>query len=211
LVEVETCLNAFKKYQRPINPQAPCRLEDFCFFLYNENMKDIIQKENLILRKNAKEVSANEITAAKIRKIINDMKKALSAEESGVAIAAPQIGVSLRIFIVAGKIFKDPEDENTPAPPDLVFINPVVVNSSKEKEVADEGCLSVKNWFGKVERQKKMTVKAFNEKGEQFRRGGSGLLSQIFQHEIDHLNGILFTDKAIEMREHKQHNDEKQN
>lgn len=172
-------------------------------------MSKIIQKGDSLLNSVAKEVPAQKIRTPEIQDILKDMKKALSKEESGVAIAAPQIGESLRIFIVSGKILKDAEDENAPTPPDLVFINPTIEKSSGAKEEVDEGCLSVRNWFGKVERAVKTTVRAYNQKGEIFERGGSGLLAQIFQHEVDHLNGILFTQKAKELHEMKPHDENK--
>ena len=84
---------------------------------------------------------------------------------------------------------------------DLVFINPEIVKASKEKKEVDEGCLSVRWLYGKVRRSARVTLRAYNEKGERIERGASGLLAQIFQHEVDHLNGILFTDKAKEVWE----------
>ena len=72
---------------------------------------------------------------------------------------------------------------------------------SKKRQILDEGCLSVRPLFGKVERSEKATVTAYDENGKKFTRGGSGLLAQIFQHEIDHLNGILFIDKATDLKE----------
>lgn len=172
-------------------------------------MRKIIQKGDPLLNSVAKEVSIEKIKTPEIRNIIKEMKKSLSKEESGVAIAAPQIGESLRIFVVSGKIFKDTEDENAPTLPDLVFINPTIEKSSSTKKEVDEGCLSVRRWFGKVERTVKTTVRAYNQKGEIFERGGSGLLAQIFQHEMDHLNGILFTQKAKELHEMKPHEENK--
>jgi peptide deformylase len=118
-----------------------------------------------------------------------------------VAIAAPQIGESLRIFIVSGRAFdieKGIYDENAKKPKseDLVCINPKIDRLSRDKADMDEGCLSVRYLYGKVKRSKKATVTAYNESGKKFTRGGSGLLAQIFQHETDHLDGVLFIDKA---------------
>src|SRR3990167_7584579 len=84
---------------------------------------------------------------------------------------------------------------------DLVFINPEIIKLSKKKYWAPEGCLSVRWLYGKVFRADKATVRAYNENGERFTRGASGLLAQIFQHEIDHLNGILFIDTAKDLEE----------
>lgn len=162
-------------------------------------MSNIIQTDNQILRKTAKEVSTEKITSSEIQKILSDMKKTLSKEKVGVALAAPQINIPLRIFIVSGKIFKNIEDENAPIPSDLIFINPTITKISKDKKLIEEGCLSIRSQYGKIKRSKKVTVRAYDENGKMFERGGSGMLAQIFQHEIDHLNGILFTDNAKEL------------
>ena len=171
-------------------------------------MIKIIQKENKILRETAKPVAVKEIKGPKIQKILADMTEAMNSQNDSVAIAAPQIGVSLRIFIVSKKVFEIPEKETSPmdnkmknTKDDLVFINPEIVKLSKKKEEMDEGCLSVRWLYGRVKRSTNITVRAYNEKGEQFTRGAGGLLAQIFQHEIDHLNGILFTDKAANIEE----------
>jgi peptide deformylase len=79
---------------------------------------------------------------------------------------------------------------------DAVFINPVLKKVSNEKRIVEEGCLSVRWLYGKVKRGTKATVQAWDENGQKFERGGTGLLAQIFQHETDHLNGVLFIDKA---------------
>src|SRR3989344_2226604 len=162
--------------------------------------KTILQKESAILRKICQEIPAYSIKSPKIQKIIAEMKSALASQDDGVAIAAPQIGYSLCMFVVSGKVASiikiNPTDTETPTMPDLVFINPHLKKISKEKMIVEEGCLSVRYLYGKVSRGKKATVEAYDEKGKKFERGGTGLMSQIFQHEIDHLNGVLFIDKA---------------
>ena len=174
----------------------------------------IIQKDNPTLHLIAREVSAEELGTPKIQKIIENMKEALHAEEDGVAIAAPQIDISFRIFVVSGKVPKliemqekketdiDLKDikENIP---DEIFINPKIVKASKTRAVMEEGCLSVRWLYGKVKRSKQVTIEAMNEKGEPIKRGASGLIAQIFQHEIDHLDGILFIDKATDIEEYE--------
>ncbi|MBI1974707.1 MAG: peptide deformylase [Candidatus Zambryskibacteria bacterium] len=155
-------------------------------------MTEILQKDAPVLRKKAKAVSVKDIGSKKIRSVVERMRAAMHAEEDGVAIAAPQIGESLRIFVVNGKIFSSE---------DLVFINPEIIKFSKKKRGMEEGCLSLRWLYGQVRRSEKITIKAYNEKGRLFQRGASGLLAQIFQHEIDHLDGILFTDKAKNVRD----------
>ncbi len=159
----------------------------------------IVQKGNPVLDKPAEVVPVSEITSPKIKKIIADMKKALAGEADGAAIAAPQIGVPLRIFVVSGRILRKTDDENEETPPDVTFINPIITKLSKTKKAMDEGCLSVRGQYGMIERATKATVKAYDEWGKSFMRGGSGLLAQVFQHECDHLEGILFVSKATEI------------
>lgn len=167
----------------------------------------ILQKENPILREVAKEVPIEDIPDKKIQKILREMKTALYNEPDGLAIAAPQIGVSLRIFIVNTKYEsvqtyeKTNNTNNTNKEEDLVFINPEIIKLSKEKEFMFEGCLSVRWLYGQVKRAINTTIRAYDEKGRVFERGSSRLLAQIFQHEMDHLNGILFIDKAQDLEE----------
>jgi peptide deformylase len=82
-----------------------------------------------------------------------------------------------------------------------VFINPKLVKVSKEKEVVDEGCLSVRYLYGKVKRSKKATIEAYGLDSKKFTMGGSGIIAQIFQHEMDHLRGVLFIDMATDLEE----------
>ena len=168
--------------------------------------KKILQKEAAVLRKIAESVALDSISTPKIQTIIKEMKEALSSQDDGVAIAAPQIGYTLRIFVVSRKvknIIKKKKDENEISEEEAVdlgddrtFINPVIKKVSKKRDVVEEGCLSVRFLYGKVSRASKATVEAYDEHGKKFSVGGTGLMAQIFQHETDHLNGILFIDKA---------------
>ena len=181
----------------------------------SDKMVEILQKDAPELRLVAEPVALADIKSPKIAAIISHMKKALLEQDDGVAIAAPQIGESLRIFIVASRALKMiAEDEgliahddtgglnNTDAKfSDLIFINPEIIKASKKTEWMEEGCLSVRYLYGKVKRSPKVTVKAHDENGKIFTRGASGLLAQIFQHEIDHLDGTLFIDKAKNIKE----------
>ena len=173
-------------------------------------MVAIVQNGNPVLRKVAVTVPEKSITSPKIQGVLGRMKSALDSQEDGVAIAAPQIGESLRIFVVSERALDVPDDleERKKQPKSsgkvyghLVFINPVMTKISRSKALLEEGCLSVRYAYGKVRRATKASVKAWNEKGEFFTRGASGLMAQIFQHEIDHLDGVLFIDKAIDVKE----------
>ncbi|NCN07978.1 peptide deformylase [Candidatus Parcubacteria bacterium] len=166
--------------------------------------KTIVNKDNPILREIAKPVEEKDLGSKKILNILNKMRRALYSEEDGVAIAAPQVGESLRMFMVRGDILKansDPNITNDNHYQDLVFINPEIIRASKKKRPMDEGCLSVRWLYGKVERSEKVKIKAWDEKGQKIEVGSSGLMAQIFQHEIDHLNGILFIDKAVDVQD----------
>ncbi len=166
-----------------------------------------------VLRKTAEEVRVRDIKTIKIKKILKEMSQALKSQADGVAIAAPQIGYKLRIFVVSGKIFAKDFEKRPPRPPatppsqgeknlkDLVFINPKISKLSREKEWMPEGCLSVRWLYGNTFRSKKATITAYGENGKKFTRGASGLLAQIFQHETEHLNGRLFIDHAKDIRE----------
>lgn len=170
-------------------------------------MVTIVQNGDPVLRHVALSVPPLEITNGKIKRIIASMKEALASQNDGVAIAAPQIGESLRIFVVSGKIF-DPDFKRGETNeleygkyPDLVFINPEFTKISKKTKWMQEGCLSVRWLYGEVKRSTNATVRAYDENGTMFERGGGGLLAHIFQHEIDHLDGTLFIDKAKNLEE----------
>jgi peptide deformylase len=183
-------------------------------------MGEIVQKENQILREIAKPIPVENLKSRRVETIVRRMIKALDKEEDGIAIAAPQIGESLRIFVVSQKIFELLEEEKVKGKSkrenldkfekqngeekvfkDMVFINPEILKTSKKKMKMEEGCLSVRWLYGNVERSEKTLIKAYDENGKLFTMGGSGLLSQVFQHEMDHLEGVLFIDKAKNLRE----------
>ncbi len=161
----------------------------------------LVDRSDPVLRDKAALVPIDEIQSKKVRDVIKKMKEAMHAEEDGVAIAAPQIGESFRIFVVNGEALashrgKSSADAGTKRAEDLVFINPELVKLSKKKSLMEEGCLSLRWLYGKVRRSEKATIKAYGEKGEKITKGASGLLAQIYQHEMDHLDGKLFIDKA---------------
>jgi peptide deformylase len=159
----------------------------------------IVQNGDPVLRELAQSVPIKEIGSAKFQKIMRDMKAALASQSDGVAIAAPQIAQPFRIFIVASSALRMIDEEY--AGGDLVFINPEIKKLSRQKHEVEEGCLSVRYLYGKVKRSKKASVRAYDETGKRFERGASGLLAQIFQHETDHLDGILFIDHAYDVQE----------
>ncbi|HEY4514184.1 MAG TPA: peptide deformylase [Candidatus Paceibacterota bacterium] len=182
--------------------------------------KILSEKENPGLRKPAQKIPVADIKSAHIQGLIAEMKALLSVEKYGVALAAPQVGEPMRLFIVSGRAlargkrnapdaenYSDAEAEeetSEPAPPDLVYINPELLKISRKKSEKHEGCLSVRGKWGVVPRAEKATVRAYDENGVRFTRGASGFLAHIFQHELDHLEGILYTDKATAVYEEKE-------
>lgn len=148
------------------------------------------------LRKIAETVKKPEFGSKELKQTIKTMQKALSKEKDGVALAAPQIGVSKRIFVVALQAYP-PEAKWKP----LVFINPKIIKTSKKHKEMQEGCLSIRWVYGKTTRAISVTIEAYDETGNKFSFGSSGLIAHIFQHEIDHLEGILFIDHGFDLEE----------
>lgn len=183
-----------------------------CFYsppVYSVHMRSILPaEENPVLRGVAKDIPVSTIQSEYIQTLIGEMKTLLAQEEYGVALAAPQVGEPIRLFIVSGhalaKNARASEEEPTEA--DQVYINPVLVKMSRGKKGKHEGCLSIRGKWGTVKRAEKATVRAYDERGQEFTRGASGFLAHIFQHELDHLEGILYTDKADEVFDDEQKN-----
>ncbi len=156
----------------------------------------IITIPNPILKKKAKKISSIDSST---KKIIKDMISTLKKVE-GAGLAAPQIGQSIRIIVIE----LDNRDKNNSllkeiSIPLTVLINPEIVKYSEKKEEDEEGCLSLPNIWGIVPRHKNITVKGINENGKKVKIKTSGSLSRILQHEIDHLNGILFTERIEDL------------
>ena len=170
----------------------------------------IVQDGDPVLRSVATEVSLSDIGSKEINRVIERMNTALEREADGVAIAAPQIGVPLRIFIVSRKAFavedEETKDEKTKKvlimpERNMVVINPKMTKLSKKRVKVPEGCLSCRWLYGDTIRHEKAAIRAYDEHGKAFTYGGAALIAQIFQHECDHLNGILFVDHATNIEE----------
>lgn len=152
-----------------------------------------------MLREKAKEIPAEEIKSKKFQNIIKKMKKVIAENNDALAVAAPQIGESWQITVISEWTLNPVSETPKTEFKNMVFINPKIIKASRDKKLFPEGCLSAPDQFGEVKRAEKVKVEAYNEKGEKFTRGASGLLAQTLQHEIDHLNGILFIDKATNL------------
>ena len=135
-----------------------------------------------ILRKKSKEVK---VVDDKIRQLLDDMAETMYNTENGGGLAAPQIGVLKRlvVFDMGEGLIK--------------LVNPKIIKAEGTQKVV-EGCLSIPNKYGKLERPAKVTIEALNENGEKIILTGTGDLAKCFCHEIDHLDGILFTDFVTE-------------
>jgi len=138
----------------------------------------IVEHPNPVLRRKAKRV--NHVDEA-LNKLIDDMIETMH-HASGIGLAAPQVGISLKIAVIGM-----PEEEV------IVLVNPEVVKKSGERTVI-EGCLSIPGYRGEIKRSEQVTVKAFDRRGKAFRIRADDLLAEALEHEIDHLNGILYID-----------------
>lgn len=139
-----------------------------------------------VLREKAQPV---ENIDGKVVKLLSDMREIMHAA-SGVGLAGNQVGIPLQLVTLV-----NPETGE-----DLLLVNPCIQSLGEEKEVAEEGCLSLPQVFSKVERPRKVTVKAFTPSGKEVVMEAEGFLARILQHEIDHLQGVLFIDRLAPHR-----------
>jgi peptide deformylase len=151
-------------------------------------IREIVTLPDPVLRRKARKVT--EFTP-ELLTLIDDMVETMRAEP-GVGLAANQVGVSWRLIVVE---YGDDEDEEVP-PKLYVVVNPEFTRLSKEMIVGTEGCLSIPGYVGNVERYESLTVKGLNRRGQPVTIKAKGWLARIFQHEVDHLDGVVFTDRA---------------
>ena len=152
-------------------------------------LRNVVTEGDEVLRKHCREVK--EVTP-RIRQTLNDMLETMRSS-MGVGIAAPQVGIMRRMFVAQ----PDPEDDDTV----YFMINPVMLEMSEEKELGVEGCLSVPDMVGDVERSVWIKMEATNLEGERKVYDFEGFDARVMQHEYDHLDGILYTDKCVNFRE----------
>lgn len=148
----------------------------------------IITVPSPILREKSAKISTEGMKESDFKSFCEDLTKTMK-EKDGIGLAAPQVGKNIRIIAV--------DTKNGP----ICMINPEILKKSIRKEWDEEGCLSVPDVYGKVKRHKKITCKFINKKGDQEKINANGLFARVIQHEVDHLNGILFTDKAKNIQE----------
>jgi len=149
-------------------------------------MLNIITIPNPLLRQ--KSLTIKDPLAQEIQDLLPEMTETM-IKKDGVGLAAPQIGLNIRLIVVRHK-------DN-----DIIMINPEILKKSLFKEWDEEGCLSVPGVFGQVKRHKKLTVRYLDSDGKSQQLEAEGFFARVIQHEVDHLNGVLFIDKAKDLRE----------
>lgn len=158
---------------------------------------DIITPKNAILRKEAEVVK--DFNDTELQTLIDNMIETM-LDAPGVGLAAPQVAESKRLIVV-----RLPEDEQSKeeygedAGVLYVVINPEITKTSREMLEGTEACLSIPGYFGRVDRHSQIIVKGYDREGNPIKIKAKGWLARVFQHEIDHLNGILFIDRAKEL------------
>lgn len=143
----------------------------------------IVKDPTPSLRQRSQEVEVSEIQTPEFQAYLDKLTATMLVED-GVGIASPQVGRNIRAIVV-----------NMPKGPEC-FMNPEIVKKSEATVESDEGCLSVPGKYGMVQRHKKITLRALNRHGRRIEFEAKAFPAIIFQHEIDHLDGVLFIDKA---------------
>ncbi len=173
-------------------------------------LRTIVTLPDPVLRRKARPVSAFD---KNLQALVDDMIETMR-QAPGVGLAAPQVGVSERLIVIEYAEPPEEDEQDAPAPaqagaqvapparkevkPKLyVVANPEIVKTSKELVTGVEGCLSIPGLVGEVERFSMVQIKGLNRRGQPMKVKAEGWLARIFQHEIDHINGVVFPDRAI--------------
>jgi peptide deformylase len=149
-------------------------------------LRTVITIPDEVLRKKAHKVTNFD---KDLTTLVDDMFETMR-NAPGVGLAAPQVAISQKVIVVE---YAEDEEQK---PKSYAVVNPEIIKTSAETELGIEGCLSIPNLVGEVERFSSVVVKGFNQSGKPVKIKANGWLARIFQHEIDHLDGILFTDRA---------------
>jgi len=154
-------------------------------------LREIVTNPAPVLRKKARKITD---FGPELQTLIDDMLETMR-EAPGVGLAAPQVGIPLQLIVI--EYSEKAEEPESDEPPKLyTIVNPEIIRVSSEQELATEGCLSIPGFLGDVERPLAITLKGVNRRGKPVRIKADGWLARIFQHEVDHLNGVLFIDRA---------------
>ncbi|MDI6717787.1 MAG: peptide deformylase [Patescibacteria group bacterium] len=150
------------------------------------------KREEKFLRKKTADFDFSNVSKKEIADLIKKMREIMK-KEIGIGLSANQIGLDMRLFVA-----EIPQHDKT-----FKFFsvfNPNIIKTSKETSVLEEGCLSAPGFYGEVKRLNKITLEGYDKNGRKIKIKAQGLTARVFQHEIDHLNGILFIDKAVNLR-----------
>jgi len=161
-------------------------------------VREIVTLPDPVLRRKARTVTKFD---QNLQTLIDDMIETMR-DAPGVGLAAPQVGVSENVIVIEYAEPEEVEEGEEPQevePKLYVMVNPEIVKSSPETVVGIEGCLSIPMLVGEVERAEEIRIKGFNRRGQPMKLKVDGWLARIFQHEIDHLNGVVFTDLATQI------------
>lgn len=154
-------------------------------------LREVVTLPDPVLRRKARKVTD---FGPELQSLVEDMIETMRAEP-GVGLAANQVGVSLQVVVV--EYPENEEDEDEDAQPKLyVVVNPEFTRLSEETVVGTEGCLSLPGFLGNVERHESVVVKGLSRRGQPVTVKAKGWTARIFQHEVDHLNGVMFVDRA---------------
>lgn len=158
-------------------------------------LREIVTVPADILRQKAKKVPR---VTPELQQLIDDMIETMR-EAPGVGLAAPQVGVGLRVIVV--EYGEPPEEEGAEPPPKKLYavVNPEISRHNNETVAGTEGCLSIPEYMGEVERYTQVTVKGLDRHGKPLKLKAKDWLARVFQHEIDHINGVLFIDRATRL------------
>jgi len=157
-------------------------------------VRKIVLVPDTILTKTSKPGIIDESTKTLVQDLIDTLEAATHPQ--GAGIASVQIGELKRVCIVK-KFSPDPDNPENELSTTFILINPEILTASEAKGLAWEGCLSIPDTYGQVERSKRVRVKSLDLNGNEFTLKAEGFLARVIQHEIDHLNGILFTSKIV--------------
>jgi peptide deformylase len=154
-------------------------------------IREIVTLPQPVLRRKARKVSE---FGPQLQALVDDMVETMRAAP-GVGLAAPQVDVPMQVIVVE---YGDEQDETVP-PRLYVVVNPEIARASTETVIGNEACLSIPGLVGEVERPLTINIKGMNRQGKPIKIKASGWLARIFQHEIDHLEGVLFVDRAMKL------------
>jgi peptide deformylase len=136
-----------------------------------------------VLREKSRLLTSNELQKKEIKQLFLDMEKTM-IEKDGIGLAAPQIGENIRVVVIN-------TDDGS-----VVLVNPKIIKKSFKKEIMEEGCLSLPEIFGLVKRSQNVNLVALDKNGKKIKFKAKGMFARVIQHEVDHLDGVLFIDRA---------------